>query len=326
MGLGKTTARSIKKAGKKGTEFSSDEARDKYFAQQAQIALDLESQGKINQAQKVKDALQKSYGVDVANLPDNVSQYLRGGSEDADSGLGSIFPDKATEDLLRGKGGDTILSAMMLEENLQGRDEALSLWEGREDDFLNDPLVQQLQSSASDLLENPDIISDDMMQDMLAGSDAILSRSYQGDQANLAGQIGSLGMDPNDPLAQSLAAQGRFSALQGQSQNRINLQTQAAQLNRQGLENAMRLGLGTASFTQGGINEIIGAQSALHTFQPINQSGMFAAGINQLNNLEAPDTMSPWAQAGLGAAGSLLNFAGDYGMQSLFGLGGDDGK
>jgi len=223
--------------------------------------------------------------------------------------------------------GPNQIMAFALDDAIQGRKFAYEEFATSEEDFLNDPLVSGLNQSATDLLENPDIISDELQQSMLAGSDAILSRSYQGEQSNLAGQIGGLNMDPNDPLAQSLAAQGRFGALQSQSQNRLGIQTQAAQLNRQGLENAMRLGLGTAGFTQGVLNQFTANKANILAGQPLAQIGPEAAALQTAMNFDPGSGGGGggnyFSAAASGAATGTSLFGPGYGTAGgvIFGVG-----
>lgn len=241
------------------------------------------------------------------------------------SGDGTSFydflPDRTTQNVLAGKGGENIIGAMMLEQALQGQQQGIGTLQDRLGEFQNDPLVQQLTGSAQSMLEEP-LISEEMLNQLLGANDATLSQSYQNQNTALVAALGGRNIDPRSGVLQGLAARNRFNTLQASGQQRIGTTLQATQMNRAALEDAMRLGLATSGFTQGVLNQGAANIANLQAGQPLAGIGPELMSMNLAQNMNFDQGGIDWGQFGLSLGGGLLGAAGgaaaNYGFERLF--------
>ena len=235
--------------------------------------------------------------------------YSKWGGEPGDPFLGQL-PSLGMYNMIKDSdNAEEMLMAMAMQDAIKGRMSAVDTLQGRSQAIADDPLSQALSGGALGLVEQPDIISDDMLSQMLGAASGQTANSFRNQASGLSHTLGGMGIDPSSGVAQDLAAQLRFQSQQADASRGIDLKTQAAQLNRSGLENALKMGAGISSQQQGMQNQIQGAIANLMAGQPLAQIAPETAsmGIAQqaLDKYQQPQQMNPWAQAGLGALGTI---------------------
>jgi hypothetical protein len=285
---------------------ATDEERFEAFLDEARWAQTLWDDGKFTQANRIRRAL-KNQGFDwqkstwksksgeifqpsaVGAGPTSPGEppSTGGGTSTGttDEWLRDLYPDAALQDLLKGEHGARILEAMALEDFIKGRTEGEETLRGGLSDFEDDPLVAALQGRAEGLLEDPDILSEDDISKMLGVQDMRLSQSFQNDAAGLANTLGGRNIGADSGVGQELAAALRFATLQEGAAGETELRTSAAQLNRQGLIDAMRMGLGTSDYIQGTRNQFLGGIANMQAGMPLanftSSGAAFAAATGQ---------------------------------------------
>ena len=256
---------------------------------------------------KDKGLMDKILGAEGADA--TPIDYSKWGGEKGDPFLGQL-PSLGMYNMIKDSdNSEEMLMAMAMQDAIKGRMSAVGTMQDRAAAITADPLEQAIKGQAQGLVENPDIISDDMLSQMLGAASGQTANSFRNQASGLASTLGGMGIDPSSGVAQDLAAQLRFQSQQADASRGINLKTQAAQLNRSGLENALKMGAGISSQQQGMQNQIQGAIANLMSGQPLAQIAPETAsmGIAQqaLDKYQQPQQMSQGLQGGLGILGAL---------------------
>ena len=239
------------------------------------------------------------------------------GGNNVDSGgfdfrdrLGEVGADPDFMNLFSGKNADVKLMAATFQDAVLGRAGGVAEFDRAQGRFTENPLVQQLEQTALNNLQAGDLVNADQL---VAGSDARLSQSFQNQNAGLQNSLGIRGIDPNSGIAQELAAQARFGTLQQGALNESQIRTQSAQVNRAAIEDAMRLGLNTAGFQQGVQNQFTSNIANLMAGQPLAQIGPESAALAVARQAPGPSNnffASPAGQATTQLVSSLFGAAG----------------
>ena len=228
--------------------------------------------------------------------------YAKWGGEKGDPFLGQL-PSLGMYNMIKDSdNAQEMLMAMAMQDAIKGRMSAVDTLQDRSAAITADPLEQAIKGQAQGLVEQPDIISDDMLSQMLGAASGQTANSFRNQAAGLSHTLGGMNIDPSSGVAQDLAAQLRFQSQQADASRGINLKTQAAQLNRSGLENALKMGAGISSQQQGMQNQIQGAIANLMSGQPLAQIAPETAAMGLAQNM--------YNQQGAGGGGGGFNTAG----------------